>query len=640
MLKALRFAALPASLVAVALLGGAGAAAAQNVEYRAIDGSGNHRKHRGWGATHDTIVNSCRTNFSDGFSEPAGVDLPNVRAISNVLFRQTEDMPSPQGLNDLFWAFGQFLDHDVVLTHNSKTEAFPISIPMGDAMFDPQRTGRATIPMMRSGAMGGDANGVRRYPNELTAFIDGSAVYGESAARATWLRSFRGGKLKVSAGHLPPFNTLNGEFGGPIDREAPAMDGMRSPTQRVMVCGDVRANENSLLASVHTLWLREHNWLCDSLAQTHPTYDDEALYQAARRLLIAELQHVVYDEWLPALGIRLGAEVGYDAEVHPGISNEFAAAGFRFGHSLVGSALVMVDERGAPTANSPIALRDVFFDPVAVVQRNGVGALIRGASTNHQQTLDAKVVEDLRSFLFGAPGQGGMDLVAINIQRGRDRGLAGFGAVRDDLGLAPVSSFEQLTGETTTAARLREFYGTVDNVDPWVGMLSERRDGVLGVTLRTMLTDQFRRLRAGDRLFAAHEGNLSAEERAWVGRQTLSTLAARSSGIQIGRQSFRAAPLVGLAFAKTDRAEPIQARVSGGELLVSGSAREVRRIILTDVVGRTIAAWTPEANGFDESRDDWQVALPLGGAGLPAGTYACAVEGERGVASALVQVLR
>ncbi len=613
---------------------------AQDIEYRQINGAGNHATQPGWGASHDTLVNSCRTNFSDGFSAPAGTDLPNPRVLSNVLFRQVADMPSPQNLNDLFWAFGQFLDHDIVLTHNSETEALPISIPMGDAMFDPSRTGTVMLPMMRSAPMGGDDAGVRRYANEITAFIDGSAVYGESVARAAWLRSYRGGKLRVSAGNLPPFNTLTGEFGGPVDVNAPAMDGMRSPTQRVMVCGDVRANENSLLASVHTLWLREHNWLCDSLATANPTLDDEALYQAARRLLIAELQQVVYGEWLPLLGIDLGDDVTYDATVHPGIANEFAAAGFRFGHSLVGGNLVLVDERGAALPNSPLALREVFFDPVAVVQRNGVGALLRGAATHRQQTLDIHVVEDLRSFLFGAPGQGGMDLVAININRGRDRGLAGFGAVRNDLGLVPLTSFEALTGETLVAARLREFYGSVERMDPWVGMLSERRDGVLGTTLRTMLTEQFRRLRAGDRLFSAHAGNLDAAERAWARQQTLARVMARSSDIHIGTRSFEASSLVGLAFAKTNRAEPIQASVAGSTLRVSGSAQSVRQVSLVDVVGRTIAAWTPERDGFDASRERWELALPLQTSTVPAGTYACRVDSERGVSSALVQVLR
>ena len=608
--------------------------------YRSIDGYGNNLEHANWGAAGDTIVNRCRPNFADGRGAPAGAELPNTRTLSNVLFHQPGDMPSPEGLNDLFWAFGQFVDHDIVLTHNSETEALPIRIPTGDVMFDPQGTGRASIPMMRSAAMHGDSAGLRRYANELTAFLDASAVYGETPQRAAWLRSFRGGRLKVSAGDLPPFNTLTGEFGGPVDASAPAMDGMRYPSQRVMVCGDVRANENSLLAAMHTAWLREHNWLCDSLAERDPGLRDEDLYQAARRLLIAEFQQVVYREWLPELGVDIGPEVGYDPTVNPGISNEFAAAGFRFGHSLVGSRLVLVDEGGNPTSNSPIALRDVFFDPVAVVQNNGVAALIRGAATHRQQTFDGKVVEDLRSFLFGQPGQGGMDLVAINIMRGRDRGVARFGDMREDLGLPPITSFEALTGESVTSARLGEFYGSVNDIDPWVGLLVEQRDGMTGSTLRAMLVEQFERLRAGDRYFAAHEGNLTGEERAWVEQQTLAKILARSSRIYIDDDSFRAAPVVGLASAKTRRAEPIRARVTDGALVVEGSARGVRRITLRDATGRLVSAWDESQAAIAPNDAEWVARLPLAGAPLGSGLYACSVESGSGVSSAFVHVLR
>ena len=600
-------------------------AGAQATDFRTVDGRGNNLAHPHWGASHDTIVNACRTNFADGLGAPAGPTLPNTRVLSNALFRQGTPMPSPENLNDLYWAFGQFLDHDIVFTEGTPDERLDIPVPLGDPLLDPDSTGAVTIPVTRSRPTGGDTSQLRRYGNEITAFVDGSAVYGSDEARASWLRAYEGGRLLTSAGGLPPFNTLTGQFGGPIDADAPHMEGMRSPNQRVLVCGDVRANENSLLAAMHTAWLREHNYLADSLAADDPSLDDETLYRAARRLLVAELQRVVYAEWLPYLDVAQAPSPGYDPSVHPGISNEFAAAGFRFGHSMVGSELMLVGEDGRPLRNSPLALRDVFFDPIAVVQTNGVGAILRGASTHRQQALDGFVVEDLRSFLFGTRAGGGMDLVALNIMRGRDRGVATFGEMREDLGLPPVASFAALTGEGVTSATLEGFYGSVMDMDPWVGLLVEERDGMTGPTLRALLTEQFERLRTGDRYFYTHEGVLTADERAWVEAQTMSSILARSSRIRLPGPSFEAGDLVGAAFAKTED-DAFAATLTSEALLLHGVGADVTGVALLDVTGRTVAKWAAAAG-------ETTFALR---AGLPAGAYVAAVTTAEGTRGALV----
>ena len=541
-------------------------------------------------------------------------------------------MPSGAGLNDLFWAFGQFLDHDITLTHDSDAESFAITVPRGDAMFDPDSTGAAYIPMMRSAAYAADrGDSTRRYGNAITAFIDGSAVYGSDAARAQWLRASRGGRLKTSAGGLPPFNTLDGAYGSPVDAEAPPMAGRRSPSQRVLVCGDERANENSLLAAMHTVWLREHNWLADSLSAADPTLTDEALYQAARRLLIAELQQVVYEEWLPLLGIDArDIDGAYDPRVDPGISNEFAAAAFRFGHTLVGSELVLADERGIPLANSPLSLREVFFDPVSVVQRDGVAALLRGAASHAQQTLDARVVDDLRSFLFGRPGQGGLDLAAINVARGRERGLASFNDVRRDLGLSPVRDFLELTGDRAEAARLELVYGgEPELLDLWVGLMAEDKRGAMaGETLRALLAEQFARLRRGDRLFAAHAGQLSAAERAWVERQHLSRIVARSSGVGLPEEAFRVGVLSGAAFAKTESDRAIRAGFAGADLRLWDVPAHTECVTLYDLGGRLVSAWSTGVAGVGEGGRG-TVVLPVRSV-LPEGVYICEAAGPGG----------
>jgi peroxidase len=93
--------------------------------------------------------------------------------------------------------------------------------------------------------------------------------------------------------------------------------------------------------------MRFHNKIADELHELNPMWDDERLYQESRRIIIAVFQHIAFNEYLPrtlgqsvaeAAGLRLlktGYYKGYDAKCDATVANEFAAAAFRFGHTLV-----------------------------------------------------------------------------------------------------------------------------------------------------------------------------------------------------------------------------------------------------------------------------------------------------------------
>ena len=80
----------------------------------------------------------------------------------------------------------------------------------------------------------------------------------------------------------------------------------------------------------------------------------------------------------------------------------------------------------------------------------------------------ARAIEDVRSFLFGPPGAGGFDLAALNIQRGRDMGVASYNNLREAMGLKRAEAFSDITSDADLAARLKALYGDTDLVDAWV----------------------------------------------------------------------------------------------------------------------------------------------------------------------------
>lgn len=485
--------------------------------YRTIDGRYNNLQNPEWGAAHTRMPRLMGAYYGDGISSPGGVNRPNPRAISNALFAQNGILSEPMGLSDFFWVFGQFLDHDFGLTPDIE-DPLLISVPAGDQFFDPLGTGRVVIPMKRNmfdPATGTGPGNPREHMNILTSYIDGSAFYGSDDKRANWLRTFEGGKLKVSRGNMLPFNTVNLEYDGAIDPNAPHMDNPVGRSKKLYVAGDSRANENPLLASFHTLFVREHNRVCEELAQKHPDWTDEQLYQHARKIVGGILQSIVFNEWLPAVKIQLPAYTGYKPDVDASLMNEFTAAAFRLGHTFLNGTLRRIRTNGELHPEGHVALRDAFFNVEMLEQSGGLDIFLQGMGTQVAQVFDAKIVDDVRNFLFGPPGAGGLDLAAININRGRERGIPDFNSVRKALGLPPYLMFQQISTHPHVFHALLRNYRSVNNIDLWVGLLAEGRPSgeVLGPTLKAFLTKQFTALRDGDRFFFENDPVLSAEEK-------------------------------------------------------------------------------------------------------------------------------
>ena len=202
----------------------------------------------------------------------------------------------------------------------------------------------------------------------------------------------------------------------------------------------------------------------------------------------------------------LPSYAGYDPNLNASLSNEFANAAYRMGHTLLSPAIRMVDPNGS--AQGSIALRDAFFDP-NFAQNNGIELLLKGLSMQQAQDIDAKVIDEVRSFLF-AEANGGLDLPAVNIQRGRDHGLPSYNDARRGLGLAPRTDFSEITSDPNIAAAFAAAYGSIEEVDLWIGAIAEDAvgSGLVGELLQVILVDQFTRTRDGDRFFYENDAML------------------------------------------------------------------------------------------------------------------------------------
>ena len=108
----------------------------------------------------------------------------------------------------------------------------------------------------------------------------------------------------------------------------------------------------------------------------------------------------------------------------------------------------------------------------------------------------------------------GLDLVSLNLWRGRDHGLPGYNEYRRICGLNPVATFEELLPvmEKSIVDRMALVYNSVDEIDLFVGGLVERHlpGSMLGPVFSCIIADQFTRLKEGDRFYYEHGSQINS----------------------------------------------------------------------------------------------------------------------------------
>ncbi|XP_075883361.1 eosinophil peroxidase isoform X2 [Nelusetta ayraudi] len=553
--------------------------------YRSITGECNNRKYPRWGAANIPYSRWLPPEYQDAWGTPRGWDpqhtyhnatLPPVRQVSQeVLFTHNSNISLDATLSHLLVEWGQWIDHDVVHTPQSPsttafrtgadctrtcsqdTPCFPIQIPPSDSRYGVQ----SCMPFFRSAPSclaGAWPRRSREQLNAITSFVDASMVYGSSASLALALRNLSSplGSMALNGHHsdqdlayMPFLPRLQAHLDpcGPRNSTADLGAGL-APQENTTSCfqaGDSRANEHLGMIALHTLFLREHNRLVGELQRLNPHWSPDTLYQEARKILGAVHQILTWEHYLPrVLGEEASSRLmppyeGYDPEVDPSIANVFATAAFRFAHVTVQPVV----SRLGPgylldSLHPPLPLHHSLFASWRVVREGGIDPVLRGLllTPAKLQTPGQMMVEELTERLFQAQGGMPLDLAALNLQRGRDHGLPGYGAWRRFCGLSvpnDTSELAEILRNFTLAHKLQLLYGTPHNIDVWVGAISEPPlpGGRVGPLLSCLLARQFRALRDGDRFWWEREGVFSGAQRRHLRAVSLSRIICDNSHI-------------------------------------------------------------------------------------------------------------
>ncbi|XP_032273503.1 dual oxidase 2 isoform X2 [Phoca vitulina] len=506
-------------------------------EVQRYDGWFNNLRHHERGAAGFRLQRLVPANYADGVYQALGEPLlPNPRLLSDAAMRGTAGQPSRRNRTVLGVFFGYHVLSDLVSveTPGCPAEFLNIHIPPGDPVFDPDRRGDVVLPFQRSRwdpETGQSPSNPRDLTNEVTGWLDGSAIYGSSHSWSDALRSFSGGQL--ASGPDPAF---------PRNAQSPLLmwtapdpaTGQRGPGG-LYAFGAERGNRDPFLQALGLLWFRYHNLCAQRLAREHPQWGDEELFQHARKRVIATYQNIVLYEWLPSfLQKTLPKYAGYSPFLDPSISPEFLVASEQFFSTMVPPGVYM---RNASCQFQMVLYEGFGSSPALRVcnsywrrenanlnSAQAVDQLLLGMASQIAELEDRIVVEDLRDYWPGPGKFSRTDYVASSIQRGRDMGLPSYTQALMALGLDTPRNWSHINPHVdpqvleATAALYNQDLSRLELLPG--GLLESHGDP--GPLFSTIVLNQFVRLRDGDRYWFENTRNglFSKEEIAEIRNTT------------------------------------------------------------------------------------------------------------------------
>jgi len=531
-------------------------------KYRTPEGICNNLMHPYWGKANVCHLRLVASAYEDGVSAPRtysykyGQKLPSPRMLSNSVHY---DRPDRFFYTSAVMSFGQFLNHDISFTPQTKPEykgavidcckktpgykgaayklhpqCFPVELDAND--YQAKNYGKNCMSFVRSAPCPLCQLGPREQINTVTSFLDLSVTYGSSQEQQHKLRAHVKGLLRTS----------KNKYGNILLPQSEGDDqcSSRSNSHYCFLAGDTRGNQHPLLQVFHLIFLRNHNLHALNLAKVNPLWSDEMLFQEAKRLNIAQYQHIIYEEYLPLIfGPTLSSYYNLNADGYEAYSkyeyksklahyrknlftiyeprtdptswNDYATTACRYGHSQISSFFSLIGGiayNGANYTGAPKApgfwLRDVFFSS-SLLHEGQLDAIVKGLVTDRSMLVDPHFSNDIKNYLYISKNEKvGSDLVSINIQRARDHALPGYTTYVEFCFGEKIASFDGLKKfiPVETIANLKKVYADVRDIDFYTGGISERKfpDASVGPTFACVLGIQYYHLKFGDRYFYSH----------------------------------------------------------------------------------------------------------------------------------------
>ncbi len=476
---------------------------------RTFDGSFNDLEHPEMGMLGTRFGRNVP--LKDAYPDLQNIMTPNPRVISRALMTRDQFIPATS-LNLLAASWIQFQNHDWFAHHNHPSKKFEIPLAQDDPWPEEHRPMTVAHTAEDETRLPGDTSAPPTYISRSTHWWDGSQIYGHDLDTADKLRSHVDGKLTIGDDGLLPFDEATG-----LDQTG--------------------FNENWWfgLATLHNLFVREHNTLCNELKRRYPNWSDDDLYHHARLINAALMAKIHTVEWTPGIlshpalqiamnanwygilgqqvkqlfgrigdGEMLSGIIGSPTDhhtapyylteefvsvyrLHPLIPDEFDIYSVDNGKLLMQKDFFQASGKRTRDMMEKIALSDLLYSQ---------GVVHPGAITlhNYPRFLQQLVKDDGEVF----------DLAAIDILRDRERGVPRYNRFRELIGRGRVNSFEEITSNPVWAKEMRQVYNNdIDSVDLMVGMFAEDLPegfGFSDTAFRVFILMASRRLKS-DRFF-------------------------------------------------------------------------------------------------------------------------------------------
>merc|ERR1711990_1397585 len=316
------------------------------------------------------------------------------------------------------------------------------------------------------------------------------------------------------------------------------------------VAGDTRVLENATLTSYHTMFARLHNICVDELKKQNPNWKADRVFEEARLIVMSAIKQINYAEHLPVLigpaqikmvdelkvskahrrpgrtrfakesdgpagGSRANGIHTPPTDDDPSIRQEFLVAAYRFGHTMVPDKIVSAN--GRLSVDNSLDLKDSYFDP-DLMHRAGPGGCLRGAMAQRANMVSGSYADATQNNLFKPNNfQHGVDLLSINLARGREHGVGSYNNVRNFCMRHPKygkfyrGQMPQMMNGWNTIVGL---YDSPQDIDLYVGVLNEQHmpGAQVGPTAGCIIGEQFLALKKGDRFWHENAGVFDNEQ--------------------------------------------------------------------------------------------------------------------------------